>query len=55
MNGCLSRWMVMLVEFNLKYVPEKSIKGKVVAELLAEQPTHTTQEIYKRENIFLDV
>ena len=41
-NGRLSRWMVMLAEFDLKYIPEKSIKGKVVAELLAGQPTHTS-------------
>ncbi|XP_056690264.1 uncharacterized protein [Spinacia oleracea] len=27
LNGRLSRWLVMLSEFDLKYIPQKSIKG----------------------------
>ena len=30
LNGRLSRWLVMLAEFDLKYIPQKSIKGSAV-------------------------
>ena len=30
LNGKLSRWLILLVEFDLKYVARKTIKGSVV-------------------------
>ncbi|XP_074298045.1 uncharacterized protein LOC141628850 [Silene latifolia] len=42
LNGRMSRWTLMLFEFDLKYVPLKAIKGKVVADFLADNPVEET-------------
>ncbi|XP_074283500.1 uncharacterized protein LOC141608048 [Silene latifolia] len=42
LNGRMSRWTLMLSEFDLKYVPLKAIKGKVVADFLADNPVEET-------------
>ncbi|XP_058185840.1 uncharacterized protein LOC131303068 [Rhododendron vialii] len=34
----MARWLLMLAEFELKYVTKKSIKGRAVAEFLADCP-----------------
>ena len=36
LNGRLSRWMIFLAEFDLKYVARKTIKGSVVSDYCAE-------------------
>ena len=47
LSGRLSRWLVMLSEFDLKFMPEKTIKGRAVAEFLAEHATNEeTTEAY---------
>ena len=38
LSGRLSRWLILLVEFNLKYVARKTIKGSVVLDFCAENP-----------------
>ncbi|XP_074289217.1 uncharacterized protein LOC141614366 [Silene latifolia] len=38
LNRRMSRWTLMLSEFDLKYVPLKVIKGRAVAEFLADNP-----------------
>ncbi|XP_074314774.1 uncharacterized protein LOC141650423 [Silene latifolia] len=42
LNGRMSRWTLMLSEFDLKYVPLKARKGKVVADFLADNPVEET-------------
>ena len=37
--GKLMRWLVLLIEFDIQYVSQKSIKGSVVADHLASLPT----------------
>ena len=34
----LARWLLLLSEFDLKYVTHKSVKGRAVAEFLADHP-----------------
>ena len=34
----LLRWLILLVEFNLKYVARKTIKGSVVLDFSVENP-----------------
>ena len=34
----LSRWLILLAEFNLKYVARKTIKGSVGSNFCAENP-----------------
>ncbi|KAI8568356.1 hypothetical protein RHMOL_Rhmol02G0191700 [Rhododendron molle] len=38
LTGRMARWFLMLVEFELKYVTRKSVKGRAVAEFLADCP-----------------
>jgi len=48
LNGRLSRWTLMLSEFDLKFIPLKVIKGKAVADFLAENPVseHPTTDTW---------
>ena len=41
-QGRISKWLVMLAEFELKYIPEKSMKGKVISDFLAQHPIQTS-------------
>ena len=36
LSGRLSRWLILLAEFNLKYVTRKTIKGSVVLDFCAK-------------------
>ena len=38
LSGRLSRWLILLVEFNLKYVVRKTIKGSIVSNFCAKNP-----------------
>ncbi|XP_058223145.1 uncharacterized protein LOC131332853 [Rhododendron vialii] len=38
LTGRMAQWLLMLAEFELKYVITKSVKGKAVAEFLADCP-----------------
>ncbi|XP_074291977.1 uncharacterized protein LOC141618800 [Silene latifolia] len=41
----MSRWTLMLSQFDLKYVPLKVFKGRAVADFLAENPIKETEVI----------
>ena len=38
LSGRLSRWLILLAEFSLKYVARKTIKGSIVSDFYAENP-----------------
>ena len=38
LSGRLSRWLILLVEFDFKYVARKTIKGSIVSNFCAENP-----------------
>ena len=38
LSGRLSRWLILLVEFDLRYVARKTIKGSIVSDFCAENP-----------------
>ncbi|XP_023872144.2 uncharacterized protein LOC111984761 [Quercus suber] len=38
LSGRLSRWLILLTEFDLKYVTRKTIKGSIVSDFCAENP-----------------
>ena len=38
LSGRLSRWLILLIEFDLKYVARKTIKGSVVSNFCVENP-----------------
>ncbi|XP_021747334.1 uncharacterized protein LOC110713176 [Chenopodium quinoa] len=49
-NGRLSRWIVMLSEFDLKFVPQKAIKGSVVSDFLVDFPIEDFKEANDEAN-----
>ncbi|RVW63872.1 Retrovirus-related Pol polyprotein from transposon 17.6 [Vitis vinifera] len=49
--GCLMRWLVLLTEFDIHYVTQKSIRGSVVANHLASLPVSDARAI---DDDFLD-
>ena len=38
LSGRLSRWLILLVKFDLKYVARKAIKGSIMSDFCAENP-----------------
>ena len=38
LSGRLSKWLILLVEFDLKYVARKTIKGSIVLDFCAKNP-----------------
>src|SRR5256712_4112984 len=42
--GKLSRWLILLSEFDIEFVTKKTVKGRVVADFLAENPVEETDE-----------
>ena len=38
LTGRLMRWLVLLIEFDIQYVTQKSVKGSIVADHLASLP-----------------
>ncbi|KAH7848295.1 hypothetical protein Vadar_000864 [Vaccinium darrowii] len=45
LTGKLARWLLMLAEFDIKYITRKSVKGKAVAEFLADHPVEGPEDI----------
>nr|CAN65175.1 hypothetical protein VITISV_029768 [Vitis vinifera] len=39
LTGRLMRWLILLIEFDIQYVSQKSIKGSIVTDHLASLPT----------------
>lgn len=42
LNGWLAKWAVLLQQYDLEYVPQKAIKGQVLADFLATHPALDT-------------
>ena len=38
LTGRLMRWLVLLTEFDIQYITQKSVKGSIVANHLASLP-----------------
>ena len=38
LSGRLSRWLILLAEFDLKYVVRKTIKESIMSDFYAENP-----------------
>ncbi|XP_028120776.1 uncharacterized protein LOC114318117 [Camellia sinensis] len=45
LTGRLARWLLLFFEFDLKYVTRKSIKGRAVAEFLADHLVEGDEEV----------
>ena len=38
LNARLAKWLILLLQFDIRYVPQKAIKGQALADFLAEHP-----------------
>ena len=45
LTGSLMRWLVLVIDFDIQYVTQKSIKGSVVADHLASLPVSNDRPI----------
>ena len=45
LTGRLMRWLVLLTEFDIQYVTQKSVKGSIVADHLASLPVSDDRPI----------
>ena len=56
LNGRQLRWLILLAKFDLKYVARKTIKGSVVSDFYAKNPTkwEDSREDFPDEDI-LDI
>ena len=45
LTGRLMRWLVLLIEFDIQYVTQKSVKGSIVANHLASLPVSDDRSI----------
>ncbi|XP_077226387.1 uncharacterized protein LOC143859613 [Tasmannia lanceolata] len=41
--GRTARWLLLLLEFDITYVTQKSVKGRIITEQLADAPTEDTE------------
>ena len=53
LSGRLSRWLILLAEFDLKYVARKTIKGSAILDFCTENPMEGkgSREDFPNENI----
>ena len=54
LSGRFSRWLILLAGFDLKYMARKTIKGSIVLDFCAENPTEGEDgyEDFLDEDIF---
>ena len=45
LTGRLARWLLLLSEFDLKYMMRKFVKGRAVAEFLANHPVEGDEAV----------
>ena len=43
LTGMLARWQMLLSEYDIQYVTQKAIKGRILADYLAHQPLEEYQ------------
>ena len=44
LTGKLAKWLVLLTEFDINYVVKKVVKGRAVADFLAQNPLIDEEE-----------
>ncbi|XP_058111165.1 uncharacterized protein LOC131254179 [Magnolia sinica] len=44
-NGRIGKWVLALFEFDLCYIPQKAVKGRAIANFLADHPSDLVEQI----------
>ncbi|KAI5316648.1 hypothetical protein L3X38_036355 [Prunus dulcis] len=45
LSGRIAKWSLLLSKFEIKFVPQKAIKGQALADFLAAHPTPDNMEL----------
>ena len=43
-SGCIARWVILLQQYDLAYIPQKAVKGQALADFLADHPVPSDWE-----------
>jgi len=47
LNGRLAKWAILLSQYEMRFQPQKVVKGQAVADFLAEHPDPRAIELYE--------
>jgi len=47
LNGRLAKWAMLLSQYEMQILPQKAVKGQVVAHFLAEHPNPRMTKLYE--------
>ena len=47
LNGRLAKWTILLSQYEMRFLPQKAVKGQAVADFLAEHPDPRATKIYE--------
>ena len=47
LNGRLAKWAILLSLYEMQFLPQKTVKGQAVADLLAEHPEPRITKLYE--------
>ena len=56
LSGRLAKWAMLLAPFDIKFVPQKAVKGQVIADFLASHPSPDNEELsydFPDEEVFM--
>src|SRR3954466_3269532 len=47
LNGRLTKWAMLLSQYDIHFLPQKATKGQAIADLLAENPTSKSATLFE--------
>src|SRR3954465_8213484 len=47
LNGRLTKWAMLLSQYDIHFLPQKATKGQAIADLLAENPRSNSATLFK--------
>ena len=47
LNGRLTKWAILLSQYEMRFLPQKAIKGQAVTDFLAEHPDPRATKLYE--------
>jgi len=47
LNGRLAKWAILLSQYEMKFLPQKAVKGEALVDFLAEHSDHRVTKLYE--------
>jgi len=47
LNGRLEKWVILLSQYEMQFLPQRAVKGQAVADFLVEHPDPRTTKLYE--------